>query len=73
MTKIDQHIGAKVREMRELRGLTQTQAGEMLGVSFQQFQKYERGTNRISAGALWTLAHKTAVPMSFFFVGAPAP
>lgn len=50
--RLDREIGARVRRARKERGLTQTQLGEALNVSFQQVQKYERGTNRISSSAL---------------------
>jgi len=54
--KIDRGIGARLRHVRKLRGLTQAQLGETLGVTFQQIQKYERGSNRISTSALILLA-----------------
>lgn len=54
--RLDREIGARVRRARKERGLTQTQLGEALNVSFQQVQKYERGTNRISSSALVLIA-----------------
>jgi transcriptional regulator with XRE-family HTH domain len=54
--RLDREIGARVRRARKERGLTQTQLGESLNVSFQQVQKYERGTNRISSSALILIA-----------------
>ena len=54
--RLDREIGARVRRARKERGLTQTQLGESLNVSFQQVQKYERGTNRISSSALVLIA-----------------
>lgn len=54
--ELDRGIGARVRHIRKLRGMTQTQLGESLGVTFQQIQKYERGANRISTSALILLA-----------------
>ena len=53
---VDQEIGARLRVRRKQLGLSQTELGERLGVSFQQLQKYERGTNRISASSLIVLA-----------------
>jgi transcriptional regulator with XRE-family HTH domain len=53
---LDAEIGGRIRHIRKLRGLSQTELGVVLGVTFQQIQKYERGTNRISASALVLLA-----------------
>ena len=64
---IDIHVGARVRLRRNLFGLSQTDLGKMLGITFQQIQKYERGTNRISASRLFNLSHVLDVPISFFF------
>ncbi len=52
-----------------MRGLTQTQLGEKLGISFQQVQKYEKGTNRIGSSRLWDMCNILDVPVSFFFEG----
>ncbi len=68
---MDRHLGLQIRKRRMLLGLTQTQLGREIGVTFQQVQKYERGTNRISASRLAQLARVLQVPMSFFFDGAP--
>ena len=54
---IDIGVGARVRALRAARGYTQVQLGEAIGVSFQQVQKYERGTNRVSASKLYAVAH----------------
>jgi transcriptional regulator with XRE-family HTH domain len=56
-----------MREMRLLRGLSQTALGRRLDVTFQQVQKYERGANRLSASMLWRAANALDVPISFFF------
>ena len=64
---IDIHVGARVRLRRNLFGLSQTDLGKMLGITFQQIQKYERGVNRISASRLFNLSHVLDVPISFFF------
>ena len=54
--RLDVEIGGRLRQARKARGLSQTQLGESIGVTFQQIQKYERGTNRISSSALILLA-----------------
>jgi transcriptional regulator with XRE-family HTH domain len=64
---IDIDVGAKVRQLRRLLGLTQRAVGEALGVSFQQIQKYEAGTNRISASSMQRFADFLGVPASYFF------
>ncbi len=64
---VDIHVGARVRLRRTLRGMTQTDLGDAIGVTFQQMQKYEKGTNRISASRLYALAGALDVPISFFF------
>ncbi len=64
---IDVHVGSRVRVRRTLLGLTQTQLGEKLGITFQQIQKYESGINRISASRLYQMSHILYVPVSFFF------
>lgn len=64
---LDRHVGRRVRLRRTLLGLTQQELGEQIGVTFQQIQKYERGTNRISASRLWEIARVLKVPVAFFF------
>ncbi|CAK0763464.1 Transcriptional regulator [Azospirillaceae bacterium] len=64
---IDVHVGSRVRLRRTLLGMSQEKLGEAIGLTFQQVQKYERGTNRISASKLWILANMLDVPVSFFF------
>jgi transcriptional regulator with XRE-family HTH domain len=61
MDALDREIGARLRHVRNLRGLTQTDLGKVVDVSFQQIQKYERGTNRISTSALILLARALEV------------
>ena len=68
-TKVDALVGARVRLLRERRKMSQTALGEKVGVSFQQVQKYERGTNRISASALFQIARALDVLPSDFFEG----
>ncbi len=64
---IDIHVGARVRLRRNLLGISQTDLGKPLGVAFQQVQKYEKGTNRISASRLFNLSRALDVPISYFF------
>lgn len=64
---IDVHVGRRVRLRRTLLGMSQEQLGESLNITFQQVQKYERGSNRISASRLWDIAQILDVPVSFFF------
>jgi transcriptional regulator with XRE-family HTH domain len=69
---IDKHVGSRVRMRRVLVGLSQERLGESLGVTFQQVQKYEKGTNRIGASRLQQISNVLGVPVSFFFEDAPA-
>lgn len=64
---IDACIGRQIRHLRNQKKVTQEKLGEVLRVSFQQIQKYERGANRISAGNLYTVAQFLGVPVSYFF------
>jgi transcriptional regulator with XRE-family HTH domain len=66
---IDQHVGARIRERRIMLGLTQQQLAELIGVTYQQAHKYERGVNRVSAGRLFQIAKVLSVPMSYFYEG----
>jgi transcriptional regulator with XRE-family HTH domain len=68
---VDRHIGAKVRAARLETGQSQTQVAQALGVAFQQIQKYESGTNRISASTLYELSRLLHKPVQFFFDGLP--
>jgi transcriptional regulator with XRE-family HTH domain len=70
---IDQHVGSRVRMRRVLVGMSQEKLGEALGLTFQQVQKYEKGTNRIGASRLQQIARALNVQPSFFFDGAPSP
>lgn len=67
----DVHVGSRVRMRRMMLGISQEKLGIPMGVTFQQVQKYEKGTNRISASRLQQIAHVLSVPVSFFFEGAP--
>ena len=64
---IDAHVGARLRLRRTLSGLTQTDLGNAVNLTFQQIQKYERGANRIGSGRLYQFARILGVPVSFFF------
>jgi transcriptional regulator with XRE-family HTH domain len=66
---IDRHVGARVRERRIMLGLTQQQLADLIGVTYQQAHKYERGINRVSAGRLFEIARVLSVPVSYFFEG----
>lgn len=68
---VDRHVGHRVRVRRLLVGVSQEKLGDALGVTFQQIQKYEKGTNRISASRLRQIADMLGVPVSFFYEGAP--
>lgn len=68
---IDKHVGSRVRMRRMMLGLSQEKLGDALGLTFQQVQKYEKGTNRIGASRLQQIAHILQVPVSFFFDGLP--
>jgi transcriptional regulator with XRE-family HTH domain len=67
---IDRHVGGRVRLRRTLIGMSQEQLGAKLGLTFQQIQKYEKGSNRISASRLWEIASALEVPISYFYEGA---
>ena len=68
---IDRHVGSRVRMRRMLVGMSQEKLGEHLGLTFQQVQKYEKGTNRIGASRLHRIANVLGVPVEFFYEGAP--
>ncbi|MGL4323650.1 MAG: helix-turn-helix domain-containing protein [Beijerinckiaceae bacterium] len=68
---IDRHVGSRVRMRRMLIGMSQEKLGEALGLTFQQVQKYEKGTNRIGASRLQDISGVLGVPVEFFFDGAP--
>lgn len=68
---IDKHVGARVRMRRMMLGMSQEKLGNALDLTFQQVQKYEKGTNRIGASRLQQISNILQVPVSFFFEGAP--
>jgi transcriptional regulator with XRE-family HTH domain len=67
----DKHVGSRVRMRRMMLGMSQEKLGDSLGLTFQQVQKYEKGTNRIGASRLQQISNILQVPVSFFFEGAP--
>ncbi|MCT7378606.1 helix-turn-helix domain-containing protein [Chelativorans salis] len=68
---IDVHVGSRIRLRRNMLGISQEKLGESLGITFQQIQKYEKGTNRVGASRLQAIASILSAPVSFFFEGAP--
>ncbi len=66
---VDVHVGGRVRACRTLIGMSQTELGKHVGVTFQQFQKYENGMNRIAASRLWVISLVLGRPISWFFEG----
>jgi transcriptional regulator with XRE-family HTH domain len=66
---IDRYVGARMRERRIMLGLTQQQMAELIGVTYQQAHKYEKGINRIAAGRLFTIAQALGVDVGYFFDG----
>ena len=74
---VDAHVGARIRDRRLMLGLTQQQLTVMIGVTYQQMHKYERGINRVSAGRLYDIACALNAPIAYFYEGldqeAPQP
>ena len=68
---IDVHVGSRIRMRRQLINMSQERLGELLDITFQQVQKYEKGANRISASRLFYTAKTLGVPVQFFFEGLP--
>ena len=68
---IDTFVGSRVRMRRLMVGMSQEKLADGLGITFQQVQKYEKGTNRIGASRLQQISRILQVPVSFFFEGAP--
>jgi transcriptional regulator with XRE-family HTH domain len=67
----DKHVGSRVRMRRMMLSMSQEKLGDALSLTFQQVQKYEKGTNRIGASRLQQIAHILQVPVAFFFEGGP--
>lgn len=68
---VDKYVGSRVRMRRIMLGMSQERLGEALGLTFQQVQKYEKGTNRIGASRLQQISDILQVPVSFLFEGGP--
>lgn len=66
---VDVHVGKRIRQRRWLIGMTQQKLADLVGIKFQQIQKYETGANRVSASRLWDIGEAMGVPVSFFFDG----
>jgi transcriptional regulator with XRE-family HTH domain len=70
---VDVHVGNRMRLRRMLIGMSQERLGELMGLTFQQIQKYEKGVNRVGASRLYTLANVLSVPVQFFYDELPMP
>jgi len=68
---IDVHVGSRIRMRRQIVSMSQEKLGELLGITFQQVQKYEKGSNRISASRLFYAAKILGVPVQAFFEDLP--
>ena len=68
---IDVHVGSRIRLRRNMISMSQEKLGEALGITFQQIQKYEKGTNRVGASRLQQISKVLGVPVAFFFEDAP--
>jgi transcriptional regulator with XRE-family HTH domain len=68
---IDTHVGSRIRLRRNMLGMSQEKLGDSLGITFQQIQKYEKGTNRVGASRLQAIASILGVPVAYFFEDAP--
>jgi transcriptional regulator with XRE-family HTH domain len=66
---VDGHVGARVRDRRILLGLTQHQLADLIGVTYQQAHKYEKGINRVAAGRLYSIAQALGVEVGYFYEG----
>lgn len=71
--RADRHAGARIRERRMALGMSQQQLARLIGVTYQQAHKYERGVNRISAGRLFAIACALEAPVAWFFEGLDQP
>ena len=69
---VDAHVGARVRLRRTMLGMSQEKLAQALGLTFQQVQKYERGTNRVGSSRLYELSKILDVPIQYFFAEMPA-
>ena len=69
---VDKYVGSRVRMRRIMLGMSQEKLGDALGLTFQQVQKYEKGTNRVGASRIQQIAEILQVPVSFLFEGGPS-
>jgi transcriptional regulator with XRE-family HTH domain len=69
---VDKYVGSRVRMRRIMLGMSQEKLGEALGLTFQQVQKYEKGTNRVGASRIQQIAEILQIPVSFLFDGGPS-
>ncbi len=69
---VDRHVGSRVRMRRMMIGMSQEKLGQACGITFQQVQKYEKGTNRMGASRLHQISRILDVPVEFFYEGAPS-
>jgi transcriptional regulator with XRE-family HTH domain len=69
---VDRYVGARIRERRILLGLTQQQMAELIGVTYQQAHKYEKGINRVASGRLYRIAQALGAEVSYFYEGLHA-
>jgi transcriptional regulator with XRE-family HTH domain len=69
---VDKYVGSRVRMRRIMLGMSQEKLGEALGLTFQQVQKYEKGTNRVGASRIQQISEILQVPISFLFEGGPS-
>ena len=72
-TDVDDYVGTRIRQRRLELGQSQTELAAALGITFQQIQKYENGTNRVSAGRLYAVARHLRVTFDYFFEGVGSP
>jgi len=68
---VDVHVGSRIRQRRTLLGLSQEKLGDAVGLTFQQIQKYEKGSNRVGASRLYQFSEILDVPISYFFEEMP--
>jgi transcriptional regulator with XRE-family HTH domain len=69
---VDKYVGSRVRMRRIMLSMSQEKLGEALGLTFQQVQKYEKGTNRVGASRIQQIAEILQIPVSFLFEGGPS-
>src|SRR6267378_3049816 len=70
---VDRHVGLRIRMRRKELGLSQERLADAIGLTFQQVQKYERATNRVSASKLWEMSRALSTSISYFYAGLDGP